>query len=43
MKLAFVGGGTMGEAIVAGAIANDVAEPNSIAVCDVAPDRREYL
>jgi len=43
VKLAFIGGGTMGEAIVAGAIANDVAEPNSIAVCDVAPDRREYL
>ncbi len=43
MKLAFIGGGTMGEAIVAGALANNVAGPEEIAVCDVAPARREHL
>ncbi len=43
MKLAFIGGGTMGEAIVAGALANNVASPQEIAVCDVAPARREHL
>ncbi len=43
MKLAFIGGGTMGEAIVAGAIANNVAVAGDITVCDVAPDRREYI
>ena len=43
MKLAFIGGGTMGEAIAAGAIANEVAAAEDIAVCDVAPARREHL
>ena len=43
MKLAFIGGGTMGEAIVAGAIANNVAGADSITVCDVAPARREHM
>ncbi len=43
MRLAFIGGGTMGEAIVAGAIANDVAGAAEITVCDVALARREHL
>jgi pyrroline-5-carboxylate reductase len=43
VKLAFIGGGTMGEAIVAGAIANNVAGAGDITVCDVAPDRREHI
>ena len=43
MKLAFIGGGTMGEAIVAGAIAHKVADADSITVCDVAPARREHM
>lgn len=43
MKLGFIGGGTMGEAIVAGAIANSIASAADIAVCDVAPARREHL
>jgi pyrroline-5-carboxylate reductase len=43
VKLAFIGGGTMGEAIVAGAIANKVASAGDIAVCDVALARREHL
>jgi len=43
VRLAFIGGGTMGEAIVAGAIANKVCGAGDIAVCDVAPARREYL
>jgi len=43
VKLAFIGGGTMGEAIVSGAIANNVADAEDVAVCDVAPARREHL
>ncbi|HUF54386.1 MAG TPA: pyrroline-5-carboxylate reductase [Dehalococcoidia bacterium] len=43
MKLAFIGGGMMGEAIIAGAIANDVTDAGSIAVCDVAAARRKHL
>jgi pyrroline-5-carboxylate reductase len=43
VKLGFIGGGTMGEAIVAGVIANSIAAAADIAVCDVAPARREHL
>jgi len=43
MKLAFIGGGMMGEAIIAGAIDNDVTDSGSIAVCDVADARRKHL
>lgn len=43
MKLAFIGGGTMGEAIVAGALANGIAGADDISVCEVAPARREHL
>jgi pyrroline-5-carboxylate reductase len=43
MKLAFIGGGLMGEAIIAGAIAKKVADARSIAVCEVVSRRRDYL
>ncbi|MEX0682338.1 MAG: pyrroline-5-carboxylate reductase [Dehalococcoidia bacterium] len=43
MKLAFIGGGMMGEAMIAGAIRNDVADAGSVAVCDVAAGRRKHL
>lgn len=43
MKLAFIGGGVMGEAIIAGALAKGVAKPDEITVCDVLPARREHL
>jgi pyrroline-5-carboxylate reductase len=43
MNLAFIGGGMMGEAMIAGAIRNDVADPGGIAVCDVAAARRKVM
>ena len=43
MKLAFIGGGMMGEAIIAGAIANDVTDAGSITACDIVTARRKYL
>jgi pyrroline-5-carboxylate reductase len=43
MKLAFIGGGMMGEAIIAGAIANDVTDGGSITACDIVAARRKYL
>ena len=43
MKLAFIGGGIMGEAIIAGVLANKLASPSGISVCEVVADRRKYL
>ena len=43
MKIAFVGGGTMGEAMVSCLLAKGVAEPPDIAVSDVDKTRRELL
>lgn len=43
MKLGFVGGGVMGEAIIAGVLNKGLAEPSGITVCDIAPARREHL
>lgn len=43
MKLAFIGGGMMGEAIIAGAIDNQVTDAGNITVCDVAAARRQHL
>lgn len=43
MRMAFIGGGMMGEAIIAGALANDVTDAGSITVCDVAAARRRLL
>lgn len=43
MSLGFVGGGIMGEAIIAGVLGNALAKPDGIAVCDILPARREYL
>ena len=43
MKLAFVGGGVMGEAIIAGVLGKGVARPEEIAVCDILPARRQHL
>ncbi len=43
MKLAFIGGGVMGEAIIAGALAKDVTRPQDIAVCEILPARRDRL
>ena len=43
MKLAFIGGGVMGEAIIAGVLANKLASPSDISVCEIVADRRKYL
>jgi pyrroline-5-carboxylate reductase len=43
VRLAFIGGGMMGEAIIAGAIANDVTDAGSVRVCEIAADRRKQL
>ncbi len=43
MKLAFIGGGMMGEAMIAGALARDVADAGSISACDVVAARRKLL
>ncbi len=43
LKLAFIGGGTMAEAIIAGVISRGVAEAGSIAVGEPVLRRREYL
>jgi len=43
MKLAFIGAGVMGEAIIAGTLKKGMAAPEDIVACDIAPDRREYL
>ena len=43
MKLAFIGGGVMGEAIIAGALSKNVAAPDQIAVCDIVAERRAHL
>jgi pyrroline-5-carboxylate reductase len=43
VKLAFIGGGVMGEAIIAGALRNGVAGPQEIAACDLLAPRREHL
>jgi pyrroline-5-carboxylate reductase len=43
MNLAFIGGGMMGEAMIAGAIRNDVADAGGISVCDIVAARRKAL
>jgi pyrroline-5-carboxylate reductase len=43
MKLGFIGGGMMGEAIIAGILNNGIASPADIAACDIAPARRDHL
>lgn len=43
MNLAFIGGGMMGEAMIAGAIRNDVADPGGISVCEIVAARRKVL
>ena len=43
MKLAFIGGGVMGEAIISGVLAKGVAQPADIAACDILPARRDHL
>jgi pyrroline-5-carboxylate reductase len=43
VKIAFIGGGVMGEAIIAGVLAHKLASPSGISVCEIVADRRKYL
>jgi pyrroline-5-carboxylate reductase len=43
MKIAFIGGGTMGEAMLAAVLEKKLAIPQDITVSDIAAGRRNYL
>ena len=43
MKLAFIGGGTMAEAIIGGILSAGLAQPGDISVGEPVPARRDYL
>ena len=43
MKIAFIGGGNMGEAMLAAALGKDIAAPAEISVSDISEPRRRYL
>jgi pyrroline-5-carboxylate reductase len=43
MKLAFIGGGVMGEAMIGGVLSNGLAKPQDVAACDILAQRRDHL
>jgi pyrroline-5-carboxylate reductase len=43
MKIAFIGGGTMGEAIASALLAKGTSSPTDIFVSEPVPERRDYL
>ncbi len=43
MRLAFIGGGTMGEAMIGGILSNGLAKPQDVSSCDILPERRDHL
>ncbi len=43
MKLAFIGGGVMGEAMISGVLNNGLAKPQDVAACDILAPRRDHL
>jgi len=43
MKIAFIGGGNMGEAMLSAVVVRDITTAESVTVSDVSPTRREYL
>lgn len=43
MKLALIGGGVMGEAIVSALLRGGIAQPGEVAVCEIVRERREEL
>ncbi len=43
MKLAFIGGGVMGEAIIGRVLSNGLAKPEDVTACDVLAQRRDHL
>ena len=42
-KLAIIGGGKMGEALIGGLVHSGWAEPDEILVCEIHEERREFL
>jgi pyrroline-5-carboxylate reductase len=43
VKLAFIGGGMMGESVIAGVLGKKLASRADIAVCEIVADRRKHL
>ena len=43
MRLAFIGGGTMAEAILGGVLGAGLAQPDDVAIGEPIPQRRDYL
>lgn len=43
MKLALVGGGVMGEALVRGLLGRGIAEATQLTVADISPERRQHM
>ncbi len=43
MKLALIGGGTMGEAMIAGVLKKELATADDISVCEIIAGRRDHL
>ena len=43
MKIAFIGGGNMGEAMLAAALRKGLAASPDICISDISPERRQYL
>ena len=43
MKITFIGGGNMGEAILSAVLDKEISTPDTIAVSDVNEERRQYL
>ncbi|MGB2694477.1 MAG: pyrroline-5-carboxylate reductase [Dehalococcoidia bacterium] len=43
MRVALIGGGFMGEAVVSGLLKEGLAQPGDVTVADVAPARRDYM
>lgn len=43
MKLAFIGGGVMAEAMIASVLSNGLANPQDVTACDILAERRDHL
>ena len=43
IKISFIGGGNMGEAMLSAILSKEIADASSVTVSDISPERREYL
>jgi pyrroline-5-carboxylate reductase len=43
MRIAFIGGGVMGETLIAGLLRADLSSPGDIVACDISPQRRHAV